>query len=67
MKQGFARAEKWTVKPTCNFAPPVDVLACTEPGSELSLEFEGRAIGIYSIIGMDAGVIEFSIDGQPFR
>lgn len=67
VKQGFTREPKWTVKPTCNFAPPVDVLACTEPGSELSLAFEGRAIGIYSIIGMDAGIIEYSIDGQPFQ
>ncbi|MBT7164466.1 MAG: SGNH/GDSL hydrolase family protein [Victivallales bacterium] len=67
VKQGFKRERKWTVKPTCNFSPPVDVLACTEPGSELSLEFEGRAIGIYTIIGMDAGVIEYAIDDQPFQ
>jgi hypothetical protein len=67
VKQGFVREKKWTVKQTCNFAPPVDVLACTEPGSELSLDFTGRAIGIYTIIGMDAGVIEYAIDDQPFK
>ena len=64
---GFERHRTWSVKPTCNFAPPADVLACTEPGSELRLEFGGRAIGIYTIVGMDAGTLEFSIDGQPFR
>lgn len=65
--KGFERIPAWTCEKTCNFSPPVDVLACTEAGSELRLDFEGTAVGIYSIIGMDAGIIEYSIDGAPFR
>jgi len=67
VKKGFRRIRQWTVKPTCNFRPPVDVLAADQPGAELSLAFAGRAIGLYTIIGMDAGVIEYSVDGGPFR
>ncbi len=67
VKRGFRRVRKWSVKPTCNFRPPVDVLAADDSGAELSLTFTGRAIGLYTIIGMDAGIIEYSIDGGPFR
>jgi len=61
--RGFTRIPSWTTEKTCNFQPPVDVLAATEPGSELCLWFEGQAIGVYTIVGMDTGKIEYAIDG----
>ena len=67
VKSGFASLDNWRPGKTCNFAPPVDVLEATEPGSELSLDFRGTAVGIYTIVGFDAGKIEYSIDGNPFR
>ena len=65
--RGFERLPKWTCKKTCNFRPPADVLACTEAGAELRVEFAGTAVGIYAIVGMDAGIIEYSIDGGDPR
>ena len=34
---------------------------------EVSLEFEGRAVGAYVLAGPDAGVLEVSIDGGEFE
>lgn len=65
--KGFAPVKGWTTEKTCNFAPPVDVLEATTPGSELTLDFEGAAIGIYTIIGFDAGILEYAIDGGPLQ
>lgn len=42
-------------------------LCATEPGAELKLKFEGRAIGIFLLAGPDAGTVEASIDGAPAR
>jgi len=39
------------------------VLCATEPGSELTFMFDGRAIGAYILAGPDAGVVEASVDG----
>ena len=43
------------------------VLAATEPGATLTLPFTGTAIGLFDVAGPQVGVIEFSIDGGPFR
>jgi hypothetical protein len=43
-------------------------MLCAEtPGAELTLTFEGRAVGAYVVAGPDAGIVEASIDGGPFR
>ena len=42
-------------------------MIATDPGSELELQFEGSAIGICIASGPDAGMIEYSVDGKPFR
>jgi lysophospholipase L1-like esterase len=44
----------------------IPMLCATEPGAELSLAFEGTAVGAYIVAGPDAGVAEASIDGGPF-
>lgn len=43
------------------------MLCATEPGSTLTLEFEGNAVGAYLLAGPDAGIAETSIDGSPFH
>ena len=63
IKGSFHRLAGWRPEKTCNFAPPVDVLEATEPGAELSLDFQGTALGLYLIAGFDAGTIEAAIDG----
>lgn len=42
-------------------------LIATEVGAEMELDFSGKAIGICIASGPDAGVIEYSIDGKPFK
>ncbi|MEO8498449.1 MAG: SGNH/GDSL hydrolase family protein, partial [Planctomycetota bacterium] len=45
-----------------------EALLCGEqPGSELTLEFEGTAVGAYVLAGPDAGIVETSVDGGPYR
>ena len=44
----------------------ISLLCATEPGADLTLEFEGNAVGAYLLAGPDAGVVEVSIDGGPF-
>ncbi|MFO0865972.1 MAG: SGNH/GDSL hydrolase family protein [Gemmataceae bacterium] len=44
----------------------VPLLMATKPGAELTLAFEGNAIGAYLLAGPDAGIVEFSIDGGPY-
>jgi len=43
------------------------LLCATAPGSELTLAFEGTAIGAYILEGPDAGIVETSVDGGPYR
>ncbi len=44
----------------------VNVLESAVPGSFLTLDFKGRAIGLLITSGPDAGIVEYSIDGSPF-
>jgi lysophospholipase L1-like esterase len=43
------------------------MLCAAEPGAELSLAFEGNAVGAYVVAGPDAGTVEASVDGGPFQ
>jgi lysophospholipase L1-like esterase len=45
----------------------IKVLEALSPGAELEFEFTGRAIGIYSVPGPDAGIVEYSIDDSAFK
>lgn len=45
----------------------VPMLVAEKAGASLSLSFEGRAIGIFCATGPQAGVLEYSIDGAPYK
>lgn len=45
----------------------VSMLMSEKPGSELTLNFKGKAIGIAVAAGPDAGIIEYSIDDGNFK
>jgi lysophospholipase L1-like esterase len=62
---GWTRNSEWTTQKTCNFVPPVDVIEATKPGSSLEFSFKGSTVAIYAIAGMDAGILECSIDNGP--
>jgi lysophospholipase L1-like esterase len=43
----------------------IPMLCATEPGAELTLAFEGTAVGAFVVAGPDAGIAEASVDGGP--
>ena len=45
----------------------VPMLEAKHPGDKLTLQFEGKAIGIFCVAGPSAGTLEYSIDGAPFK
>ena len=45
----------------------VPMLEAKNAGAKLSLKFEGKAVGIFCVSGPSAGVIEYSIDGAPYK
>jgi lysophospholipase L1-like esterase len=56
------------IKGQCRTRFVRDWLLCADkPGAELTLEFGGTAIGAYVLAGPDAGIVEASVDGGPYR
>lgn len=45
----------------------VPMLEATRPGDRLTLDFQGKAIGIFCVSGPSAGILEYSVDGAPFK
>jgi pimeloyl-ACP methyl ester carboxylesterase/lysophospholipase L1-like esterase len=54
-------------KPTRTGFVNVPALEAIGPGARLSLDFEGKAIGILVAAGPDAGVLEYSVDGHFYK
>ncbi|MDR2040635.1 MAG: GDSL-type esterase/lipase family protein [Bacteroidales bacterium] len=70
LKHGWKYEPEWIPKlkaSTRKGFVNVPALEALDPGSELYFTFEGTAIGIFNVAGPDAGIIEYSVDGQPFR
>ena len=69
-KKGWNLVEQWSPNDgagTRHQYVGIPALVATEPGAEMSLQFSGKAIGICIAAGPDAGMIEYSIDGKPFK
>ena len=45
----------------------VPMLEATRPGDRLTLDFRGKAIGIFCVSGPSAGILEYSVDSAPFK
>lgn len=45
----------------------VPALVSTAPGAAMKLQFSGTAIGLCVAAGPDAGMVEYSVDGKPFK
>jgi len=45
----------------------VSALVSQLPGAECRFSFDGAAVGIFVAAGPDAGIVEYSIDNQPFQ
>lgn len=67
--EGWTYVENW--KPTSGGTRKqfvnLPVIEATEPGAELTLKFEGSAIGIVIPAGPDAGIIEYKVDGGDYK
>ncbi len=68
--RGFALEKTWRPadkKGTRAGFVDVPALVGTEPGAEFEFSFEGTGCGLFIAAGPDAGRVEFSIDGAPYR
>lgn len=45
----------------------LEMLCTNDANAELTLDFDGQAIGLYVLAGPDAGRVEYSIDGGDFK
>lgn len=45
----------------------LDMLCAEAVGANLTLDFDGQAVGLYVLAGPDAGRVEYSIDGGEFK
>jgi hypothetical protein len=45
----------------------VPALEALQPDAELSLDFNGRAIGLFITAGADVGVLSYQVDDGPWR
>jgi len=67
---GWEYTENW--KPTDGLGTRdgfvnVPVLSSDKPGAELSLPFNGTAVGIAIVSGSDAGIINYAVDNGPVK
>lgn len=70
LKKGWKLVESW--HPDNSFEKrrgfvDVPMLEATRPGDQLTLDFRGKAIGIFCVSGPSAGILEYSVDGAPFK
>ncbi|MBC9932142.1 SGNH/GDSL hydrolase family protein [Chitinophaga qingshengii] len=66
--QGFVADESWQPTDKVHTRPGfvrVPMLVSGNTEASLELPFTGRAIGVALLSGPDAGIIRYSIDGQP--
>lgn len=45
----------------------VPMLVADRAGASLSFSFEGRAVGVFCVAGPQACVLEYSVDGAPYK
>ncbi len=69
--KGFSFVESWN-KPKEGISTRkqyvnVPMLIASEAGSSLEFSFEGTAVGVYGTFGPNSCVIEYSVDGAPYR
>ncbi|CDE85233.1 putative O-antigen-like protein [Coraliomargarita sp. CAG:312] len=70
IKRGWSLENPWKAKTKCSVRgrfKNIAVLETRSAGAELEFDFEGSAIGIYCLAGDEAGILEYSIDGSPFK
>ena len=66
---GWEYVDSWNAKDAATRPRFRDVpmLVATEPGAILKLYFKGTAVGLLVVAGPDVGVLEYGINGGPYR
>lgn len=70
INKGWQLVPSWTPRLIAEARPgfvDVPMLETDRPGAKLTLDFEGTAVGIFCVSGPAAGILEYSIDGAPFK
>lgn len=70
INKGWQLVPSWTSRLIAETRPgfvDVPMLETDRPGAKLTLDFEGTAVGIFCVSGPAAGILEYSIDGAPFK
>lgn len=70
INKGWQLVPSWTPRLIVEARPgfvDVPMLETDRPGAKLTLDFEGTAVGIFCVSGPAAGILEYSIDGAPFK
>lgn len=70
INKGWQLVSSWTPRLIAETRPgfvDVPMLETDRPGAKLTLDFEGTAVGIFCVSGPAAGILEYSIDGAPFK
>ena len=68
--KGWQLVAPWTPRLAAETRPgfvDVPMLETNRPGAKLTLDFEGTAVGIFCVSGPAAGILEYSVDGAPFK
>ena len=68
--KGWKYVENWTPEfkaETRRGFVQVPMLCGGQPRAKLTLDFKGKAIGIFGVFGPAAGMLEYSVDGAPFK
>lgn len=70
INKGWQLVPSWTPRLIAEARPgfvDVPMLETDRPGAKLTLDFEWTAVGIFCVSGPAAGILEYSIDGAPFK
>lgn len=68
--KGWEYVEKWAPAmqaETRRGFVQVPMLVGNRPHARLTLDFKGKAVGIFGVFGPASGVLEYSVDGAPFK
>lgn len=68
--KGFKYTDKWNPQDNAEKRRGfvnVPMLEGNKPGDRLTLDFTGKAVGIFCVAGPQAGILEYSVDGGPYK
>jgi hypothetical protein len=59
---GFETVTNWMPELNGNLKQPINFIASSSPGSNVSFSFQGTMVGLYTVVGVESAVVEYRID-----